>query len=105
MNNKKVNVFIKKINNDSEELFDKCIPILNSERNVKEAFYHFMYHDLIKVDKNGHNINTIEVEELINSPSNISDDYLETTYSNISNNNSNLTEIIRSNILKKKNGN
>ena len=68
MNNDK-NASLKKIINDSNIFFDKCINILEKKENdeIKKIFYYFMYNDLINMDKNN-NLKNTNIKYIIEEP-------------------------------------
>jgi hypothetical protein len=66
MNNDK-NISLKKIMDDSNIFFDKCINILEKDNEIKKIFYYFMYNDLINIDKNN-NFKNINIKYIIEDP-------------------------------------
>ena len=66
MNNNK-NISLKKIMNDSNNFFDKCINILEKDDEIKKIFYYFMYNDLINIDKSN-NFKNINIKYIIEDP-------------------------------------
>jgi hypothetical protein len=95
----KENIFIKKLKEESIIEFENYIPIIESEKKIKEAFYYFLYNDLIQVEIN--NINNIDIDNIINDPTIIIDQYLENVYSKISNSENNLLSELKKELTKK----
>ena len=95
----KENIFIKKLKDESINEFENFIPVMESEKKIKEAFYYFLYNDLIQVEIN--NINSIDIDNIINNPTIIIEQYLENVYSNILNSENNLLSELKKELTKK----
>ena len=95
----KENIFIKKLKDESINEFENFIPIIESEKKIKEAFYYFLYNDLIQVEIN--NINSIDIDNIINNPTIIIEQYLENVYSNILNSENDLLSELKKELTKK----
>jgi len=95
----KENIFLKKLKDESINEFENFIPIMESEKNIKEAFYYFLYNDLIQVKIN--NIDSIDIDNIINNPTVIIEQYLENVYSNILNYENNLLSELKKELIKK----
>jgi hypothetical protein len=95
----KENIFIKKLKDESINEFENYIPIIESEKKIKEVFYYFLYNDLIQVEMD--NLNNIDINDIVNNPSLIIDQYLENIYSDILNSNDNLFEAFKKELIKK----
>ena len=95
----KENIFLKKLKDESNNEFENFIPIMESEKKIKEAFYYFLYNDLIQVKIN--NIDSIDIDNIINNPTVIIEQYLENVYSNILNSENNLLSELKKELIKK----
>jgi hypothetical protein len=103
MNNEKENIFLRKINNECIDFFDKCINIFESDNENKEIFYYFLYNDLININKNKNNIinfKNINIRSIIDDPINIIKDYFEDIKSKI---NIEYLDEFKKNIINKQN--
>jgi len=89
--------YIKKLKLEAIEQFKKSIPIFNSDIKAKNSFYYFLFHDLIKIDRN---TITYQIDEIIDNSKSIIENNLEEIYDKISNNNPDLLDEFKKNLLK-----
>jgi len=89
--------YIKKLKLEAIDQFKKSIPIFNSDIKAKNSFYYFLFHDLIKIDRN---TITYQIDEIIDNSKSIIENNLEEIYDKISNNNPDLLDEFKKNLLK-----
>lgn len=89
--------YINKLKLEAIEQFKKSIPIFNSDFKAKNSFYYFLFNDLIKIDRN-----TIayQIDEIIDNSKSIIENNLEAIYDKISNNNPDLLDEFKKNLLQ-----
>ena len=95
----KENIFIKKLKDESINEFENYIPIIESDKKIKEVFYYFLYNDLISIEIN--NFDNIDMETIINNPTDIIDSSLDNIHSQILNSDNNLLEEFKKELKKK----
>jgi hypothetical protein len=90
---------LKKIKNDSMNEFENYVPVMEDDVKIKEIFYYFLYNDLIPIEINSKN--EIDINNIINNPTFVVDEYLDNIYSKIMNSNNNLYEEFKKELVKK----
>ena len=94
----KDNIFIDKLKSESNREFENCVAIIESDIEIKKIFYYFLFYDMINIE---HDNPDIDINDVINNPSNIIHEYLDNTYSKILNYNNTILSELKKEIEKK----
>jgi hypothetical protein len=99
----KENIFIKKLKEESNNEFINCVSLFESSEyiKIKKIFYYFLYNDILKIDINNKNNFDIDINNILNNPSEIINQNLQNTYSKIINYNDNLVLEFKKELIKK----
>ena len=101
MDEHKNNIFLEKLNSESNKEFEKCIELLehDSEKKNKELLLYLLFNDLVSIDFNG---NMPNIEGSLKDPAYILENYFEKILSEISYNEIDILSEVKKKFQKKK---